>query len=209
MAILSVVDISWPILCFVRSSELFFRTNANCDYEELPEFYWLWWPQFVLKWPELQAHYHQNSGGLRFPNKNLWQHSKGKTLMTFWQRLKTLPHNIPTIYWGVTCIECDSFSISSTLNSLSMARSCTATLFGATGPTMERSHISLTWSWAWAVKWSRTQCRGLCTLSMLIVTAALQAQADSTPAWTSTHPAASTTRCVWELKSWLCRNLLL
>lgn len=89
------------------------------------------------------------------------------------------------------------------LTSFRMAELCTPTLFVPTPPTLERSHASLTWSWTWAVEWSRTQWPRLCTLSIIVITAALQAQADSIPAWTSTHPAASTIRCVWVVKGWL------
>lgn len=80
-------------MCLVRSSGLFFRQNAHCDWEELPELSWLWRPKYLPKWPELQAWNFQKSGGLQFPNEHLWQCSKGRKLMTFWKTLKILPNN--------------------------------------------------------------------------------------------------------------------
>lgn len=84
-----------------------------------------------------------------------------------------------------------------------MAESCTQTQSVPTPPALERSHASLTLRWMLDVEWSRTRCPRLCTLLNIMVIAALQDQADSTPAWLFTHPATSTIRYVWEIKSWL------
>lgn len=88
------------------------------------------------------------------------------------------------------------FPLSSTLNSLRTAELCTPTLSVPTPPAPERSPGSLTSSWTWAVGWNRTQWPRSCTSSVIMKTAALKAQAYSTPPWLSTHPAASPIRCV-------------
>lgn len=60
----------------------------------------------------------------------------------------------------------------------------------------DRSSARLTFGWTWNVEWSKTRCPRLCTWLSTTITPPLRAQADSTPAWTSTRPAASTIRHV-------------
>ena len=110
-----------------------------------------------------------------------------------------LHNNSPTNYGWISRhwnFECGCFWIPFTLSSLRTAELCIATPSEPTPPTPERSRAKLTWSWMWTVEWSRTRWPRLCTLSIVLTTAASQAQADSIPPWTSTHQATSTIRCV-------------